>query len=171
MVTRDRDCQLSMARVLRFVRSRMVRLWGSPVRSTVPCHRAGEQMRLQATPRTPASSRLLIVVITTIALAAARCSTPSAPSSPVANERVDVLDSLIGDAALWPHRGTQFQNQITSAAAPAGICGRPPAPKRSSINQAVPRRRWTEACGARAQIPRNCPRMIPARGTNGANAT
>ena len=69
-------------------------------------------MRLQATPRTPASSTLLIAVITTIALASARCATPSAPSSPVGNERVDVLDFLIGDAALWPRRGTQFQNQI-----------------------------------------------------------
>jgi len=47
-------------------------------------------------------------------LAMAACATPLTPSSGPggAQAGVDVLDYVIGDAALWPRRGGQAQNQI-----------------------------------------------------------
>ena len=42
------------------------------------------------------------------------CSSPAAPSAPVAS--VDVLSYLLGDSALWPRVGNHGQNQIVDLA-------------------------------------------------------
>jgi hypothetical protein len=45
----------------------------------------------------------------------AGCSSPATPSplaAPTGAARLDVLDFVIGDAALWPRRGSHGQNQI-----------------------------------------------------------
>jgi hypothetical protein len=46
----------------------------------------------------------------------AGCSAPAGPSSPATATRIDVLDYLIGDGALWPRRGSHGQNQIADRA-------------------------------------------------------
>src|SRR5262245_2302816 len=43
--------------------------------------------------------------------ACSRSPAPTAPA-PVAAARIDVLDYLIGDAALWPRRGDMSQHQV-----------------------------------------------------------
>jgi hypothetical protein len=42
------------------------------------------------------------------------CASPAAPASTL--DRIDVLDFLLGDAALWPRVGNHSQNQIVDAA-------------------------------------------------------
>src|SRR5262249_41862790 len=55
------------------------------------------------------------------ALLLVACSTPMSPSSPapaapvagaVLDRRLDVLDYVVGEAGLWPRRGSHGQNQI-----------------------------------------------------------
>jgi hypothetical protein len=60
----------------------------------------------------PAKSPILVFIIVLLALAG--CSRPTSPSSsPVT---IDVLNYLLGDAALWPRVGSHGQNQIVDLA-------------------------------------------------------
>jgi hypothetical protein len=55
-----------------------------------------------------------LLIVVGVVLAAA--CTPAMPSSTAAGGQIDVLDFLIGEAALWPRHGTQDQDQIVDHA-------------------------------------------------------
>lgn len=55
-------------------------------------------------------SLIAVVVLVVLSLAIAGCSHPVSPSATSAS--VDVLNYLLGDAALWPRVGSHSQNQI-----------------------------------------------------------
>src|SRR5256885_6204101 len=64
------------------------------------------------------ASRRHAASLIAVVLAAAACAAPAAPASTTAAAQIDVLSYLIGDAALWPRRGSQTQNQIVDATRP-----------------------------------------------------
>jgi hypothetical protein len=63
--------------------------------------------------RSPALRRAgcLVAVLVTTA-----CAGPSTPSAVPANPQIDVLNYIVGDASLWPRRGSHGQNQVVDLA-------------------------------------------------------
>src|SRR4051812_22473834 len=58
------------------------------------------------------SRELVACALGAVLFATAACAAPVMPSAAAVGRQVDVLDYVLGDAALWPRRGGQAQNQI-----------------------------------------------------------